>query len=130
MQAILDASECDLLLDLHNLHANAQNFAFDPVAFIQHLPPMRLGAVHLAGGRTLTPAPGGTAMILDDHCHAVPDAVFELLTVTAAHAQKPLTVIIERDGGFPPFAVLLEELRRAREALRLGRAHAARGQAS
>lgn len=129
MHAILNATPCDILLDLHNLHANAHNFGFDPEAFICALPPARIGAVHLAGGRLLAPEPGCAAMLLDDHCHPVPQAVFDLLTTTAAHACKPLTVIIERDGGFPPFDALLSEMRQAREALRRGRAQAARGEA-
>ena len=48
---IIRHSESDLLLDLHNLHANALNFNFDPVDYIERIPPERIGAIHLAGGR-------------------------------------------------------------------------------
>jgi uncharacterized protein (UPF0276 family) len=52
--------------------------------------------------------------LLDDHLHPVPQEVFSLL---ASRARRPLTVIIERDGNYPPFASLLCELRAVRAAL-------------
>jgi uncharacterized protein len=118
--AAVGAAGADLLLDLHNLHANATNFGFDPVAYLDHLPIDRVRAIHLAGGR-LVAEPAGGRRVLDDHLHAVPDPVFELLRETARRAPHPLTVILERDGRYPPVAELLAELDRAREALRAGR---------
>jgi uncharacterized protein (UPF0276 family) len=41
--------------------------------------------------------------------------------VAAQHATRPLVVILERDGAFPPFATLLAQLDRARAALGRGR---------
>jgi uncharacterized protein (UPF0276 family) len=61
------------------------------------------------------------ARILDDHKHAVPDPVYDLLAALARHATRPLTVILERDGAYPPMDVLLDELDRARAALARGR---------
>jgi hypothetical protein len=125
----LDASGAELLLDLHNLHANAVNFGFDARAFLARLPAERIAAVHLAGGRWVeAPAAAGGARVvrrLDDHLHAVPEEVFELLADVARRAPRALTVILERDGAYPPFETLLAELDRARAALRLGRAQRA-----
>ncbi|HKS21253.1 MAG TPA: DUF692 domain-containing protein [Thermoanaerobaculia bacterium] len=92
---------CKLLLDLHNLYANATNFGFDVA-----LPREHVGMVHLAGGRAI-----GGNRILDDHLHAVPDVLYEMLGEVGN-----TTVIIERDGNYPPFEELLAEVRRAREA--------------
>ena len=115
---------CDLLLDLHNLHANAVNFGFDARAALRDLPLARVRQVHLAGGAWIT-ARSGERRVLDDHRHDVPEAVFELLGELAALAPAPLTVILERDGDYPTFARLLEELERARAALSRGRMQAA-----
>ena len=115
LAAVLEATDCDLLLDLHNLHANAVNFGFDAAAVIAALPAGRIGAIHLAGGSRT----GGR--ILDDHQHPVPDPVFELLAAAGRRATRPLTVILERDGQYPPMPVLLDELARARAALARGR---------
>ena len=59
--------------------------------------------------------------LLDDHLHPVPPKVFSLLSRLASGTQRPLTVIIERDGNYPAFASLLCELRAARAALARGR---------
>jgi uncharacterized protein len=114
----------ELLLDLHNLHANAVNFGFDAGAALARLPLARVRLVHLAGGARIA-APGGRSRLLDDHRHDVPAPVFDLLAELAARAPNPLAVIVERDGDYPPFPRLLEELERARVALAGGRARVA-----
>ena len=117
---IVLGSNCDLLLDLHNLYANALNFNFDPVAFIAGIPPKSITAIHLAGGKWI--GGEGERRLLDDHRHDVPDPVYDLLVETATRATGPLTVILERDGDFPSFSCLMQQLDRAREALARGRA--------
>jgi uncharacterized protein (UPF0276 family) len=82
-----------LLLDLHNLYANAVNFGDDPHALLRRFPLEQVAAVHLGGGRWID-GPNGARRLLDDHLHDVPSAVFELLRELDACPQ-PLTVIIE-----------------------------------
>ena len=110
LHAVLDATGCDLLLDLHNVHTNAANFGFDAEGLVRSLPPERIGAVHLAGGRRIE-----RGRILDDHLHGVPDEVFELLGHVST---EDAMVILERDGNYPPIEELLAELRRARIGVR------------
>ncbi|HEX7833289.1 MAG TPA: DUF692 domain-containing protein [Thermoanaerobaculia bacterium] len=106
LHAVLDATECDLLLDLHNVHANSVNFGFDARDVVASLPPHRVRAVHLAGGKRIE-----RGKLLDDHKHAVPDEVFALL----AHVTNDdAMIVLERDGEYPPFDELLDELDRAR----------------
>jgi len=112
---VVEALDVDLLLDLHNLHANAVNFGFDARAALARLPLHRVAVVHLAGGRFI-------GRLLDDHRHDVPDAVFDLLAELAASTSRPLTVVLERDGNYPPIEHLLDELDRARATLAHGRA--------
>ena len=116
---------CDLLLDLHNLHANALNFGFDARGALTRLPLARVGYVHVAGGRWIDTPGGERRRLLDDHRHDVPDPVLDLLTDLAARAPRPLTVILERDGNYPAMARLLAELDRLRAALARGRREAA-----
>ncbi len=117
---IICNSQSDLLLDLHNLHANALNFGFDPVDFISRIPSGRIRAIHLAGGRLV--GQGNVRRVLDDHLHDVPDPVYVLLEEVGARTEPGLTVILERDGHFPSIESLLTQLDRAREALARGRA--------
>ena len=113
ISAIAATADVPLLLDLHNLYANGLNFGFDPRAALARLPLDRVGGQRL----------------LDDHLHAVPDPVYDLLTDLGARAPQPLTILLERDGQYPPIETLLAELDRARAALAAGR-EAARQEAA
>lgn len=121
VRAIVYGSGVSMLLDLHNLFANALNFGAEPAALLSAMPLERVTMVHLSGGRWI--APNGIApRLLDDHVHDVPEAVYGLLEQLAAAAPQPLTVIVERDGNYPAFDLLLAQLDRARNALARGRA--------
>ncbi|MEZ5401784.1 MAG: DUF692 family protein [Bryobacteraceae bacterium] len=122
LAAILRASPCPLLLDLHNVVTNARNLGYEARELLDALPLERVSHVHIAGGRTL-PEPGSP--ILDTHRHDTPAAVFDLLEELARRAPGPLTVVLERDGRYPPMEALVAELDRAREAMRAGRARSA-----
>ena len=119
---IIMGAQVPLLLDLHNLYANAVNRGQDPQALLLRLPLARVGAVHLSGGHWIDEPEGTGRRLLDDHLHDVPADVFALLTVLARHAPQPLTVILERDGNYPSFEHVLDQLALARAALRAGRA--------
>jgi uncharacterized protein (UPF0276 family) len=95
---ILRATGAPMLLDLHNLYANAVND--------------RVESVHLSGGMWIS-ADNGEQRLLDDHVHSPPPEVFELLRALEGRT-GPLDVILERDGNFPSFDVLLAELQFAR----------------
>jgi hypothetical protein len=118
---IVAASDCGILLDLHNLYANAINFSFDPLQFLAEIPMERVGCIHIAGGKWISSPDGTKQYLLDDHLHEVTDPIYELLAEVAARATQPLTVILERDGAYPPMDVLLHELERTRIALAAGR---------
>jgi uncharacterized protein (UPF0276 family) len=124
VSSVVASAGCDLLLDLHNVYANSENFSFDPIGYLDGLDPTRIGAIHLAGGcwiETGTTAESGDLRYLDDHLHDVPDPVYRLLVEVGARVQRPLTVVLERDGRFPPMRDLLWQLDRARAAVAEGR---------
>jgi uncharacterized protein len=118
---VLGAAHCALLLDLHNLYANSINFGFDPYDFIARIPQEKICVIHLAGGRWIKAKTTDERRLLDDHLHDVPEAVYDLLEYISARRSLPLTVILERDGRYPPIEALLNQLDRARDALRRGR---------
>lgn len=123
--AIAARADAALLLDLHNLYANALNFGADPHAMMRGLPLDRVRMVHLSGGVWIGGRDGERQRLLDDHLHDVPPAVYDLLEGLAASAAHPLDVIIERDGCYPPIEALLAQVRDARAALARGRARTA-----
>jgi uncharacterized protein (UPF0276 family) len=119
-RAVVAGAGAPMLLDLHNLYANALNFATEPAALLAAMPLDRVAMVHLSGGRWI--GTGSARRLLDDHVHDPPDPVYALLETLAARAPQPLTVVIERDGRYPSMEALLGQVERAREALRRGRA--------
>jgi uncharacterized protein len=125
--SLAEAGGTDLLLDLHNLYANAINFGRDPFAELAAYPLGRATQVHLSGGEWVAEpsayaAAPGSRRLLDDHVHDPPAIVYALLAALARTVPQPLTVILERDGGYPPWEELEAQLARARAALAEGRA--------
>jgi uncharacterized protein len=113
LQSILQACPSRLLLDLHNVHANALNHGYDAEAFLDSLPLGRVDSLHIAGGFWSE----HDGVLVDDHLHPVPEAVYGLLVRFARRSGKPLTVILERDGRYGSMESLLAELDAARAAL-------------
>lgn len=120
LKRVLATTQADLLLDLHNLYANAVNFGFSAPEVLRSIPPERIRFIHLAGGAPVH-ASGGEQRWLDDHLHDVPDPVYQLLEIVGEFVPHSIDVVLERDGAFPPFRQLLAQLDRARAALAEGR---------
>jgi len=107
---VLSRTDCGLLLDLHNLYANALNHHYDPIEFLSSLPLERIHQVHIAGGHD----EGGYR--IDSHAAPAPDAVWDLLEWLAGRA--PIrAAIVEWDRHLPPFEVIQGEARKARAIL-------------
>jgi uncharacterized protein len=109
---ILREAGAPMLLDLHNLYANAVNAGRDAQADLATFPLERVEVVHLSGGMWISAA-NGAQRLLDDHVHSPPPEVFELLRAIDGRTGR-LDVILERDGNYPSFDVLLAELEFAR----------------
>jgi uncharacterized protein (UPF0276 family) len=108
IRRVLHQSGAGLLLDLNNVFVNSVNYHFDPFQFVDELAPCRIRQVHLAGHRD---TPHGT---LDSHDVRVSDEVWRLLDhLLNRHPVDAIT--LEWDCDFPPFAVIIDELRIARE---------------
>lgn len=118
---IIAASGAGMLLDLHNLYANAVNFGLDPFEFLRQLPMHAVRQVHISGGKFIDNGDPCSRRLLDDHLHDPPDPVYDLLATLAAGCPNALTVILERDGSYPPMEHLLHQLDLARRALAYGR---------
>jgi uncharacterized protein (UPF0276 family) len=114
---VMGACGASMLLDLHNLYANAVNAGRDPLADLREFPLEAVRSVHLSGGLWISHE-DGTRRLLDDHVHSPPPPVFELLRTLGGSTTTPFDVILERDGNYPSFDVLLAELDQARAALR------------
>ena len=100
-----------MLLDVENLHVNAVNHGFDPLAFLDALDAGAVKALHLAGGDTYKGGDWGEPVVeptlVDTHDRPLrPDTIDLLAEVLARH--KPHTVILERDRRLDAASELAE----------------------
>jgi uncharacterized protein (UPF0276 family) len=100
---VLERADVLLLLDVANVHANARNHGFDPLAFFDRLPLERIAYVHVAGGIERN------GLYHDTHTASVPAAVLELLHELCVRVTVP-GVMLERDDDFSGEAELNAEL--------------------
>ena len=108
VNAVLDAADCDLLLDVNNVYVNAINHGYDARAFLAAMPTSRVAQYHIAGHYD-----EADDLKIDTHGAPVKDDVWALLDhAYALHGVRP--TLLERDFNFPPFAELLAEIERIR----------------
>ena len=110
VRAVLDAADCDLLLDVNNIYVNSINHGYDADAFLAEMPAERIAYYHVAGHYDEAPD-----LKIDTHGAAVIDPVWNLLEQAYARFGVRPT-LLERDFNFPPLAELVGELDRIRAA--------------
>jgi uncharacterized protein (UPF0276 family) len=115
INAVLAEADCDLLLDVNNIHVNAINHRYDAHEFLSRLPGERIAYIHVAGHYD-----EAEDLKVDTHGAPVKDAVWQLLG--AAYAQFGLRpTLLERDFNIPPYAELVAELDTIRSVMRASR---------
>jgi uncharacterized protein len=105
-------SGCGLLIDVNNVAVGAHNTGFDASAWLDAIPPERIGEIHLAGHSS---DPEGT-LLIDSHDAPVSEQVWDLYEQLIARIGARPT-LIERDGNVPAFAELMRERGRAHQVL-------------
>lgn len=107
-------ADCELLLDVNNIHVSAHNHGFAVDDYLAVIPPRRVGELHLAGHARV--AVDGEVLLIDDHASAVIPEVWTLYERTLA-AIGPRPTLIEWDNDIPPLEVLLAERSQAQARL-------------
>lgn len=105
-------ADCGLLLDVNNVYVSAFNHRFDPKTYLDHIPADRVVQIHLAGHEH-----HGTH-IIDTHSDLIVDEVWALYRY-AVQCFGSVSTMVEWDEKVPSFAVVLEELNKAREQSKL-----------
>jgi len=108
INAVLDAADCELLLDVNNIYVNSVNHRYDAAEFLLGLPRERVAYFHVAGHYDEAPD-----LIVDTHGADVIDPVWKLLERAYAHF-GPVPTLLERDFNFPPIDELIGEVARIR----------------
>ena len=107
--AVLEESDCDLMLDINNIVVNSINHGYDAGAFMRDMPAERIRYFHLAGHYVEAPD-----LRIDTHGAAVDNQSWKLLADAYRHF-GPVPTLLERDFNFPPMEELLDEVRRIRQ---------------
>jgi len=102
---IVNASGCNLLLDVNNVFVNGFNHNYDPYEFIDKMPPDKVSYIHMAGHKRVAPD-----LIIDTHGEAIVEPVYQLFDYTLSKMEKPVPVLLERDFNFPEMEALKSEL--------------------
>lgn len=104
INAVVEASGCDLLLDVNNIYVNSINHGYEASAFLRALPLKRVRYIHVAGHYDEAPD-----LKVDTHGADVIDPVWNLLA-EAYGLLGPLPTLLERDFNLPPLPELLQEV--------------------
>ncbi len=107
--AVLEESDCDLMLDINNIVVNSINHRYDASAFLNDMPAERIRYFHLAGHSV-----EAEDLRIDTHGNAVDDQAWQLLA-EAYSLFGPVPTLLERDFNFPPMDELLDEVRRIKQ---------------
>jgi uncharacterized protein (UPF0276 family) len=111
-------ADCELLLDVNNIHVSSVNHGFDALEYLRGIPVERVRQIHLAGHQT------SGRYLIDTHDQPVPEPVWRLYGA-ATERFGPVPTMIERDDNIPAYEVLVSELERARTIQREASARAA-----
>lgn len=104
INAVLTEADCDLLIDINNIHVNSVNHGYDPRAFLAGLPRERIAYAHIAGHACEAPD-----LIVDTHGAPIVDVVWSLLTF-AYQRFGIFPTLLERDENIPPLEESLREI--------------------
>jgi uncharacterized protein (UPF0276 family) len=112
---VIRRTGCGLLLDVNNVYVSCINHQRDPLAYIDALPLLAVGEIHLAGFAEDTGCLGDR-LLIDDHGAPIDNAVWALYQQVLERV-GPIATLIERDNRLPAFSVLHAEARHADELL-------------
>jgi hypothetical protein len=93
---VIEAADCGLLLDLHNVYCNSVNGRQPLEEFLDQLPLERVWEVHLAGGFEFE------GFYLDAHSGGIPEPLHQVLEETIPRLPNLKAVIFEIFPSFIP----------------------------
>lgn len=107
---VLEKTDCGLLLDITNLHANATNHGYAIADFLSDLPLERVVQLHFVGGHW------HDGVLIDSHSQPTPTEVWQLMAEIIPRTSVK-GIVLERDENLPPFAEIIAELERGKVIL-------------
>lgn len=97
LEELLAPSNGFLVLDLHNVYCQAENFRLAPRDILETYPLQRVRELHVSGGSWSSDGQGRIRQ--DTHDGDVPDAVFDLVPWAIERCPALEDIVLERLGG-------------------------------
>lgn len=110
LNAVSEAADCFILLDINNIYVSAFNHGFLAQEYLEKINSHRVKQFHLAGFQDCG------SYLLDNHGAVVDPAVWELYRL-AVKKLGPLPTVIEWDNNIPDFNILVVEADKAQKIL-------------
>jgi uncharacterized protein (UPF0276 family) len=107
LRALTEQTGCGLLLDVNNVFVSCFNDDSDPLDYLRDFPFESVVQMHLAGHQHCG------SHIVDTHDQPVCDAVWELFRLVWQQTHG-VSTLLEWDGDVPEFAVVHQEVLRAK----------------
>jgi uncharacterized protein (UPF0276 family) len=104
LNAVIEAADCDLHLDINNIYVNSINHGYDTTTFLTAIPAERIVYCHIAGHYKES-----ETLRIDTHGSKVIDPVWQLLDKAYEHYGS-FPTLLERDFNIPPLLELLDEV--------------------
>lgn len=102
--AVVNESDCKVLLDINNIYVNSVNHGYDAEAFLKAMPAHRIAYAHIAGHYV-----EAEDFLVDTHGADVIDPVWKLLG-KAYELFGVFPTLLERDFDIPPITELMKEV--------------------
>jgi uncharacterized protein (UPF0276 family) len=104
LKAVIEESDCRLLLDVNNVFVNSTNHGFDAKDYLRKIPTDRISYLHIAGHYE-----EASDLLIDTHGTSVKQNVWDLLDYTyQQHGVIP--TLLERDFNIPSVPELMSEI--------------------
>ncbi|MEZ5346022.1 MAG: DUF692 domain-containing protein [Pyrinomonadaceae bacterium] len=108
LSKVLEETDCGLLLDVTNLYINSRNFGFNWRRFLDEIPLERVVQLHFVGSHR------HGQRFIDAHSHKTENEIWEIFEEVCLRCDVK-GAILERDGNFPPFDEIINEISTARK---------------
>lgn len=112
MQALVEQTNCGVLLDINNIYVSAENMKQDVYEHLHKMPIDKVQEVHLAG-HTHKKLSSGEILKIDTHGDSVCDDVWVLYDAFLKLNGAPVATLVEWDNNIPPLNTLCDEAEKA-----------------
>lgn len=108
LSEVAELADVGILLDVNNIYVSSVNHGFDPLDYVNFVPPERVAQMHIAGHSKYE------RFILDTHDHPVIDPVWKLYARATERCGQVAT-LLEWDARIPSFEEVWSEARKSEQ---------------